>query len=164
MDLITPGIGLMFWMLLSFTIVLLILKKFAWKPILGFLKAREDSIDEALRSAETARNDMARLKADNERVLAEARQERERMLREAREMQEKIISDAKKQASVEAAKLTDLARQAIQAEKLSVLEDLRMQVANLSIEIAEKILRDHLRADDKQQALVDKMIREIKLN
>lgn len=164
MDLITPGIGLMFWMLLSFTIVLLILKKFAWKPILGFLKAREDSIDEALRSAEIARNEMARLKADNERVLAEARQERERMLREARELQEKIIGEAKKQASIEAAKVLDQAMQTIQSEKLSVLEDLRIQVANLSLEIAEKILRENLREDVKQQALVDKMISEIKLN
>lgn len=164
MDLITPGIGLMFWMLLSFSIVLFILKKFAWKPILGFLKAREDSIDQALKSAETARQEISRLKADNEKVLAEARQEREKMLREAREMQEKIIGDAKKQASVESAKLIENARTAIQSEKASMMTEIRQQVVQLSMDVAEKVVREHLSTDEKHKALVDKLVNELKLN
>jgi F-type H+-transporting ATPase subunit b len=164
MELVTPGIGLLFWMLLSFLVVFFILAKFAWKPILGALKEREKSIDNALRSAEKAKDEMAKLQADNQKILAEARAERDTLLKEAREVKDKIIAEAKNEAGIEAKKLLDSARQNIQNEKASAINDIKNQVATFSVEIAEKLLRQKLADSKGQSDLIDNMLKDIKLN
>jgi F-type H+-transporting ATPase subunit b len=164
MELVTPGIGLLFWMLLSFILVLLLLKKYAWKPIMKMLKDREDSIESALQSAEKAKEQMAQLQADNQRILNEAKLERDKLLKEAREIKDKIIGDAKNQAAEEARKLVEAARMSIQTEKAAAITDLKNQIANISIEIAEKILRVELADKGKQKELVESLLKDITLN
>jgi F-type H+-transporting ATPase subunit b len=164
MDLITPGIGLVFWMLLSFLTVLFILTKFGWKPILGALKEREKSIDNALRSAEKAKEEMAKLQADNQKILAEAKIERDSLLKEAREVKDKIIAEAKNEASLEAKKLIDSARQNIQNEKAEAINEIKNQIATFSVEIAEKLLRQKLADNKSQSELIDGVLKDIKLN
>jgi F-type H+-transporting ATPase subunit b len=164
MDLILPSFGLIFWMTLTFVIVFFTLKKFAWKPILGALKEREQSIQTALDSAEKAKQEMAALQASNEKILQDARAERDNLLKEARETKDAIINEAKGKAQKEATKLVQDAREAIQNEKSAALAELKSQVANLSIEIAEKILKSELSSDDKQKALVNNMLKEVSLN
>ena len=164
MELVQPAFGLVFWMLVSFLIVLFILGKFAWKPILKALKERETSIEDALRSADKAREAMENLKADNEKLLSEARAERERMLREARDTKDAIINEAKGKATTEANRLLQMAREAINNEKLAAITELKNQVATLSIEIAEKILREQLKDSAKQKELAEKYLKEVKMN
>lgn len=164
MNLVMPEFGLFFWMMVSFGIVLFILKKFAWKPILNALREREESIDKALRSADRAKEEMAALKADNERILKEARIEREMMLREAKAMSDKIVSDAKQKSLEEADKIIETTRQNIETEKMAALEDVKKQIALLSVKIAEKVLRDKFADPAQQKAYVDKLIEEINLN
>jgi F-type H+-transporting ATPase subunit b len=164
MELIKPDYGLIFWMLLSFGILVFLLTKFAWKPILKALKDREQTIEDSLRAAENARKEMAKLKADNEKLLAEARNERDKILKEARETKEKIINEARGKASQEADRLIKIARETIHNEKMAAITDLKNQVANLSIEIAEKIIRQQLAADEKQKALIAEMLKDVKLN
>ena len=138
MELITPGFGLVFWTAITFLFLLLILRKFAWKPILGAVEDREEGIKSALASAENARKEMENLKADNERILNEARAEREAMLKEAREIKAKMIADAKGEAQTQAAKMIEQAQTAIESEKKAAMAELRNQVASLSVDIAEK--------------------------
>jgi F-type H+-transporting ATPase subunit b len=164
MELVQPAFGLVFWMLVSFLIVLFILGKFAWKPILKALKERESSIEDALRSADKAREAMENLKADNEKLLTEARAERERMLREARDTKDAIINEAKGKATTEANRLLQMAREAINNEKQAAITELKNQVATLSIEIAEKILREQLKDAGKQKELAEKYLKEVKMN
>jgi len=164
MNLVMPEFGLFFWMMVSFGIVLFILKKFAWKPILNALREREESIDKALRSADRAKEEMAALKADNERILKEARIEREMMLREAKAMSDKIVSDAKQKSLEEADKIIETTRQNIETEKMAALGDIKKQIALLSVKIAEKVLRDKFADPAQQKAYVDKLIEEINLN
>ena len=164
MELLQPSFGLVFWMLVSFLTVLFILGKFAWKPILKSLKERETSIEDALRSADKAREAMENLKADNEKLLNEARAERERMLREARDTKDSIINEAKGKASAEANRLLTQAREAINNEKQAAITELKNQVATLSIEIAEKILREQLKDSEKQKQLAEKYLKEVKLS
>jgi F-type H+-transporting ATPase subunit b len=164
MALITPGIGLVFWMLVSFSISLFVLKKFAWKPILSALKEREDSISDALKEADKARAAMAELKSDNERILKEAREERDVILKEAKEIKEKIVSDAKGQAQSEADKIVNAARENIETEKAAAMAEIKNHVAVLSIDIAEKILKSELGDANKQKQLVDNLLDDIKLN
>jgi len=163
MELVTPGLGLVFWMLLTFSILLFILKKFAWKPILNTLREREKSIENALLSAEKAKQEMSKLKSDNEKILAEARLEREGILKEARQMKEKVIDEAKEQAQIEAKKIVDSARSSIEAEKSAALNEIKNQVANLSISIAEKLLKRKL-DDPGQTELINQSLKDIKLN
>jgi F-type H+-transporting ATPase subunit b len=160
MDLVTPAIGLIFWTVLIFLILLFLLFKFAWKPILGAVKAREKSISEALNAAEKARKDMEKLQASNEEVLNEARAERDQILKEAREMRSKMIEDAKGMAKEEAHKLVDAARSAIENEKRAAINEMKNTMANLSVEIAEKLLLNELSDKDKQQALIDNILKE----
>ena len=162
--LIQPELGLIFWMTLSFLIVMFILKKFAWKPILKALSDREDNIEEALNTAKKAKEEMIALKSDNERLLNEARAERDMMLKEARDTKDAIIAEAKGKAQVEANKIMTSAREAINNEKMAAITELKNQVAKMSIEIAEKILRHELSNDEKQKALMDNLIRDISLN
>ncbi|HZJ21276.1 MAG TPA: F0F1 ATP synthase subunit B, partial [Pricia sp.] len=117
MDLLKPELGLIFWTVLSFGILLFLLGKFAWKPILKSVNDRENSIRDALAEAENARKEMQNLQADNERILKEARAEREAMLKEAREIKDKMIADSKEQAKVEGDKMIKQAQSAIESEK-----------------------------------------------
>jgi F-type H+-transporting ATPase subunit b len=164
MQLINPGFGLIFWMTLAFLIVFFILKKFAWKPILASLKEREDSIEDALKSAEEAKKEMATLKAANEELLREAREERDAMLTDARKIKEQIIAEARDKASKEAGIIVENAREQINSEKQAALTELKNLIATYSIEIAEKVLQEELSDKKKQQAYVDKLLKEIQLN
>ena len=164
MELVTPSIGLLFWMIISFGIVFLILKKFAWKPILNTLKERDNSIAEALNAAQRAKDEMASLKSSNEKILNDAKLERDSLLKEAREMREAMINEAKGKASAEAEKIVASARETIQNEKMAAITELKNQVATLSIEIAEKVVRQSLAADEKQKAYVKQLLEEVKLN
>jgi F-type H+-transporting ATPase subunit b len=164
MELIQPSIGLVFWMTVSFLILLFILKKFAWKPILQMLSDREHSIAEALNTAKKAREEMASLKADNERLLQEARLERDRMLKEARDTKDSIIAEAKEKAQAEGNKIMAQTREAIQTEKNAAVTELKNLVATMSVQIAEKILRAELSNDQKQKDLVQSMLKDIKMN
>ncbi|MBC3845709.1 F0F1 ATP synthase subunit B [Winogradskyella echinorum] len=164
MELIKPGFGLVFWSLVTFAILLFILRKFAWKPILGAVEDREEGIRTALASAESARKEMENLKADNERILQEARNEREAMLKDARDMKNKIISDAKEEAQTQASKMIEQAQAAIESEKKAAMAELKSHVAGLSIDIAEKVVREELSNKDKQLKLVENMLGEATLN
>ena len=164
MDLVTPGFGLIFWTALTFIFLLLILKKFAWKPILGAVSEREEGIKNALASAENARLEMENLHADNERILKEARAERESMLKEAREIKTKMIDDAKGIAQEQANKMISQAQVAIESEKKAAMAELKNTVASLSLAIAEKVVRAELSDKDKQVKLVESMLGEAKLN
>lgn len=164
MELVTPGIGLVFWMLLSFSIVLFILKRYAWKPILKMIKEREDSIDGALKMADKAKEEMAKLQSDNEKILAEARKERDALLKDAREMKDKIIADAKNQASIEANKLVESAKSSINTEKLAALTEIKNQIAFLSVDIAEKILQKELSSELRQKEYIENLVKDINLN
>jgi F-type H+-transporting ATPase subunit b len=164
MELVTPEIGLIFWSALSFLVLLFILRKFAWKPILNSVNDRESSIKDALAEAENARLEMQNLQADNERILKEARLERETMLKEARELKNKIVTDAKDEAQVQASKMIEQAQTAIQSEKKAAMAELKNHVAGLAVEIAEKVVRDELSNKGKQLELVESMLDEAKLN
>lgn len=164
MDLVKPAIGLIFWMTLSFGIVLFILGKFAWKPILKALRDREGSIQDALDTAKKTKLEMAALKADNEKLLNQARAERDLMLKEARDTKDAIIAEAKTKATAEANKLMKSAREAINTEKNAAIAELKNQVALMSVEIAEKILRHELANDDKQKALMANLLKDVNLN
>lgn len=164
MDIIKPELGLVFWSLVTFIILLIVLRKFAWKPILGAVEEREDGIKSALASAESARKEMENLKADNERILQEARNEREAMLKEARELKNKMISDAETEAQSQANNIISKAQVAIESEKKAAMAELKSHVAGLSLDIAEKVVRNELSNKDKQLELVESMLSEAKLN
>ena len=163
MGFVTPDYGTIFWMLIIFGIVLFILKKFAWTPILNALKEREQSISDALNSAENARREVAGLKASNDLILAEARKEKDQILKEAREIKDKIVADARSQAQVEAQKGIENARLQINAEKTAAINDIKKQVAELSVSIAEKIIRKQLENSKDQQILVEDLLKDLKL-
>jgi F-type H+-transporting ATPase subunit b len=164
MALVTPDIGTIFWMLLMFIMVLVILKKFAWKPILNALENREKSIEDSLRSADRARQEMEQLKVDNEKIMAKARLERDNMLKDTKQTGERILREAREKANEEARLLIEATRELIENEKTSAVDEIRRQVAELSVDIAEKILREKLRDDKQQKELVEKLIKDIKLN
>tara|TARA_B110000285_G_scaffold205363_1_gene243054 strand:- start:3074 stop:3568 length:495 start_codon:yes stop_codon:yes gene_type:complete len=164
MDLVTPDVGLLFWTFISFAILFFLLKKFAWKPIVGTVNDREKSIKEALASAESAKLEMQNLTADNERILKEARAEREMMMKEAREIKTKMIADAKEEAKESADKMIAQAQSAIESEKKAAVAELKSQVASLSIEIAEKVMKSELSDSDKQLKLVEDMLGKATLN
>lgn len=164
MELITPGLGLVFWMVLSFSVILFILKKFAWKPILKALKERENTIDTALKSADKAREEMEHLKADNEKIIKEAKNIRDNLLKEARQVKDKIISEAKQKANSEANIIIADAKRQIENEKEAALDEIKNQIAGFSIEIAEKILKKKLEKTKDQNDLINELIDEIKIN
>lgn len=160
MELVSPGIGLIFWMTLSFGIVLFLLSKFAWPMILGSLKEREEGIANSLDAARLAREEIQNLQSNNEQLLKEARDEREELIREARRLKDDLISSAKAQADVEAKQIIENAKAAIEQEKAAALSELKNMVADLSIEIAEKLISAELSKDQKQKALMDKLIKD----
>ena len=156
--------GLFFWQMILFLALLFLLRKFAWKPILNAVKKREEGIVDALASAENARKEMQNLTADNERILKEARSKREELLKEARTMRAQMIDEAKGDAQIEADKLIEKAKESIQTEKNAAIADLKNQVAELSVNIAEKLVKGELASDDKQASLIETMLKEAKLN
>ena len=164
MDLVTPGIGLIFWSALFFLILLFILGKFAWPAILTAVKARNESIRQALDAAERAKVEMAQLQADNEKILAEAKAERNALLKEAKQVKDNLIAEAKEKAAAEAKKIVQNARETIQSEKTAAINDMKEQIASLSVDIAEQILRDKLQESKAQKELLDKLIKEADLN
>jgi len=161
---VEPAIGLIFWTSLVFVVLLVLLKVFAWKPILGAVNKREQSIREALESAELAKEEIARLTADNKELLKEAYLERDNILKRAKEVEAGIIAEAKNIAKVQADKLVEQAREVIQTEKQAAVAELKNQVAVLSIEIAEKIIREQLSDAVKQKALASSLAEEVVLN
>ena len=158
------SVGLFFWQSLLFIALILLLKKFAWGPILSAVEDREEGIKEALELAEKAKEEMQALNADNERILAEARIERDILLKEAREMKDKIVNEAKDQANTEADKILLSAKEQINNEKLKAITELKNQVADMSIDIAENILRSELSDVNKQKELVAQVLKSNELN
>ena len=156
--------SLIFWTSIIFLVFFILLRKFAWKPILGAVKGREDSINEALSSAETARREMQNLTAENERILQEARLERDSLLKEAREMREKMIADSKADAQAEGARMIEQAQTAILAEKNAAMAELKSQVSSLSLSIAEKVVNEELSNKEAQTKLIENMLGDVKLN
>lgn len=164
MDLVTPGFGLIFWTSVVFIILLVLLKRMAWTPILNNVDARNKSIEEALEAAKNARDEMSNLKADNDRIIKEARAKRDEMLKEARELKANIISEAKNAAKDEADKMIASAKVVIENEKAGAISELKNTVGSLSVDIAEKVLRAELKDVDKQNAFIADMLKDIKLN
>lgn len=164
MDLITPGTGLIFWQLIGFLGLLFILIKFAWKPMLEALEERESSIENALKSAEIARNEMANLKAENEKLLAEARKERDEILAKAHESSNRMIEEAKEEATKAGNQMIEKAKAVIDTEKKAALAEVKTQVATLTLEVSEKLLRKNLSDDKAQKELVDEFVNDLKLN
>jgi F-type H+-transporting ATPase subunit b len=163
MNFVAPE-SLVFWTTIIFLVFFFILAKFAWKPILHAVKEREASINDALALAENARKEMQNLTADNERILKEARNEREELLKDARSIREGMIETAKGEAQNEAEKMINKAKESIESEKLAAIADLKKQVAELSIGIAEKLMKDQLASKDAQVKLIDNMLKDVKLN
>ena len=155
--------GLFFWQTLLFLLLLFLLKKFAWKPILDALNSREEGIQNALDEADKARQEMVDLKSSNEKIIKEARAERDSMLKDARVIKEKMITEAKDEAKAQSNKIIEQAKQTIENEKLAAITELKNNVAELSIGIAEKIMKDELSSKDKQVKLIEKMLDEAKL-
>lgn len=164
MNLVTPGVGLIFWTTIVFLLLLFILSKYAWKPILSAIKTREKGIEDALAAAENAKKEMQELKSANEAILTQARAERDAMLKEARDTKDAIISEAKSKATKEAERIMSSTREQITNEKNAAIAELKNQVATLSIEIAEKILKSELSSDEKQKALVSNLMKDVNLN
>lgn len=164
MELLIPESGLIIWQLILFLVVLFVLSKFVWKPIINGIKQRETSIAESLESAEKAREEMQNLKADNEKLIQEARLERDKMLKEAKESANGMIEEARDKAKKEGAKLIEDAKKAIDNEKQLALSQVKEEAANLSVQIAEKILRTQLKDEKEQKALVTEYMKEANLN
>ena len=156
--------GLFFWQAIILVILIVLLAKFAWKPILAALAAREEGISNALLAAENAKKDMQNLKADNEKLLADARAERDAMIKEAREIKEKMIADAKSEAQAQGEKMIESAKATIESEKNAAMAELKNQVSSLSLEIAETLLKGELSNKEAQTKLVEKMLGDAKLN
>lgn len=163
MNFVAPE-ALVFWTTIIFLVFFVILAKFAWKPILTAVNEREAGIKDALAQAELARKEMQNLTADNERILKEARSEREELLKEARAMRDGMIETAKTEAQNEANKIIEKAKESIETEKIAAIADLKKQVAVLSVDIAEKLMKDQLASKDAQVKLIDNMLKDVKLN
>lgn len=161
---ITNPESLLFWSVLTFVILLVLLKKFAWKPILGAVSDREKSINDALEAAEKAKIEMANLKADNEKLLQEARAERDAMLKDARTLRDNLVAEAEEEAKIKADNLITSAQEAIRNEKAAAMTEIRDQVAELSLDIAEKVVKSELSDKDKQMKVINNMLEGAKLN
>lgn len=161
---LTVSYGTMIWMSIAFIAVLILLKKFAWGPILKAISDREDHIEESLQMATNVKKEMQELQASNEKLLQDARNERDSMLKDARTTKDEIINEAKTQAGDEANKMINSAREAIQNEKMAALVTLKNEVGKLSLEIAENVIREQLSDDKKQNELVSKLLSEVKMD
>ena len=163
-SLIEPAVGLIFWTTITFVLLLVLLGKFAWKPIMQTLTDREEGIKDALQSAENAKKEMMALKADNQKLLDEARAERDAMIKEATAIKDKMIADAKEEAHVQGAKMIEQAKATIESEKNAAMAEIKTQVSSLSLEIAEKLLKEELTNKEAQTKLVEKLLGDVKLN
>ena len=164
MDLLIPDYGLLFWQLVVFSIVLTILTVFVWKPVTEALRRRESNIEDSIRSAELAREEMMQIKADNEMVLKEARVQRDQLLKDAHIVANKIKDDAKLETSKISQKMISDAKDIIESEKNAALADVKNLVSTLSLNIAEKLIREKLKNVESQQQLVEKFLKEVKTN
>jgi F-type H+-transporting ATPase subunit b len=164
MGLLIPDFGLFFWTLLCFLIVLFILKKFAWGPIVKTLHERESGIADSIAAAEKVKEEMKLMQAQNENLLIQAREERTLMLKEAKETKDKIIGEAKEQAKAEAGKIMDDTRMQIERQKNAAMTEVKNEIGKLAVEVAEKILRKQLAGQEAQQGYVQMLAEEIKLN
>lgn len=164
MELLSPGVGLIFWQVVVFLILVILLRVLAWKPILTSLKEREESIQGSLDSAEKAKEEMALLKADNEILLKEAREERDKILRDARDAANRLHDQAQTDAKKNADKIIEDAKAIIHTEKNAALRDVKEQVALFSLEVAEKLMKKNLSEDKEQKALADRFVKDLKLN
>lgn len=164
MELIKPDLGLLVWMLLSFGVVVFVLAKFAWKPILKALKDREKSINKSLTAAQRAKEEMAKIEFGNEKITALAKIERDNLLKEAKELKDKIIEEAKEEARKEAKQIIDQAVQSVHKEKNEAINEIKNQIAALSVDIAEKLIKQKLTDESKQKKLLDSLIENIDLN
>ena len=158
------SLGLFIIQAALFVLLVILLRKFAWKPILEAVNSREEGIRDALKAAENAKKEMQDLQANNERILQEARLERDAMLKEAREIKEKMIADAKEEAQTQGQKMIEQAKASIEGEKNAAMAELKSHVSSLSLEIAEKLLKDELSNKESQMKLVEKMLGDVKLN
>lgn len=164
MELVLPKLGLVFWTALLFLVFAWILAKFAWKPILAALKAREEGIENSLLEAQRAREEMSNLKSQNEDLLKEARRERDQMIKEANQMRDQIVAEAKTKAAAEASKELDKAKMQIVAEKKAALAEIKNTAGTLAVDIAEKLLRKQLDDRAAQQSLAESLISEMNQN
>lgn len=164
MDLLTPSIGNIFWTAVVFLLLVVLLKAFAWKPILSAIKTREDNIQDALNQAKLAKKEMEDLKADNERIIREAKIERDSILKEARDIKERIVGEAKDIAKAEGDKIIESAKQTIEAEKNAAMSDIKNQIGALSVNIAESILKQKLEKTEAQNELVQNYLNKSNLN
>ncbi|MCX8523405.1 F0F1 ATP synthase subunit B [Chryseobacterium formosus] len=164
MELLTPSIGNIFWTAIVFLLLVVLLKAFAWKPILSAVKEREDNIQDALNQAKLAKKEMETLKADNDRIMREAKIERDAILKEAREIKERIVAEAKDAAKSEGDKLIEAAKQTINAEKNAAMSEIKSQIGILSVNIAESILKQKLENTEAQNELVQNYLNKSNLN
>lgn len=164
MELIKPDFGLLFWMLVSFGIVLLILRTFAWRPILNALREREKTIQDRLDVARKAKKELAEIEFGNERIIALAKTERANMLKEAQETKNRIIEEAREEARKEARKIWEENKRRIEEQKKEAQEDIKNQIASLSVQIAEKVLKERLSDDQKQREYINSLVNEITIN
>ena len=164
MELLTPSIGNIFWTAVVFLLLVILLKAFAWKPILSAVKEREDNIQDALNQAKLAKREMETLKADNERIMREAKIERDAILKEARDIKDRIVAEAKDAAKSEGDKLIEAARQTINAEKNAAMADIKSTIGILSVNIAESILKQKLENSEAQNELVQNYLNKSNLN
>lgn len=164
MDLVTPGFGLVFWTTLTFIFLLLVLKKYAWKPIVDAVDSRNEKIEESLKAADKAREEMADLHAENKNILAEAKEEKKNILAEAYSANQQIIAEAKAEAKTEADRILEQARGTIENEKNIALSEIKDLMADLSVDIAKKVLQKELSDETKQRDYIDNILKDIKLN
>lgn len=164
MELIKPDIGLLIWMMVSFGVVTFILIKYAWKPILKAIKERENTIEKRLLAAKKAKDELSRIEFGNEKITALAKIERENMLKEAKEIKNKVIEEARNEAKIEARKIIEEARRGVEKEKIDAINEIKNQISDLSIIIAQKILKHELESKENQKKLVNKLIEDIDLN
>jgi F-type H+-transporting ATPase subunit b len=164
MDLLIPEVGTIFWTLIVFSITFFILARYAWKPLLNALKQRDNSIAQALQAAETAKQEVSQLHIENEKLMAKARADRDKMLQETRELKESLLNEAREQAKKEGHKMIEDARAAIKAERTAAIQDIKRQVAELSVDISEKILLHELSDPDRQKEFIEKSLVDVKFN
>jgi F-type H+-transporting ATPase subunit b len=164
MELLIPEVGLVVFQTIAFLLLMFLLAKFAWKPVLAAIKERENSIDDALNKAELAKQEMARLTSQNEELMKQARSERDEILKEAKLLKDNIVNEAKTSAQTEGAKMIEKARIEIENQKKAALAELKGQVSSLSLEIAERVLRSQLADQTKQQELVNSLLKDVELN
>lgn len=164
MDLLIPEVGLVVFHTIAFLLLMFLLGKFAWKPVLAAIKEREQSIDDALNKAELAKQEMARLTSQNEELMKQARADRDEILKEAKMLKDNIVNEAKTSAHTEGAKLIEKARIEIENQKKAALAELKGQVSTLSLDIAERVLRSQLDDKAKQQDLVNNLLKDVELN